>query len=122
MKLSAVLLLCCVFVHGDDLIVAAASDLARLRQSSNRLQRKNPFHLRSSGSLQQQIEMARLRCLSFRQRKIRRRSWRPGLDKRLRHRTHSAVVPNGSVTSLADLKKTTVIHLAIPIRNTRLME
>ena len=57
MKLSAALLLCCVFAHGDDLIVAAASDLAPLAPKLQQAcKEKIRFTFASSGSLQQQIE------------------------------------------------------------------
>jgi molybdate transport system substrate-binding protein len=117
MKLSAALLLCCVSVQGDDLIVAAASDLAPLAPKLQQACKENiRFTFASSGSLQQQIENG----APFDVFLSASEKYVDDLGDLVSDKSVYAIgrialwSPNGSVTSVADLKKTSVIHLAIP--------
>jgi molybdate transport system substrate-binding protein len=117
MKLFAAFLLFCFSLSAEDLLIAAASDLAplapKLQQAYNE---KVRFTLASSGSLQQQIQNGAPFdvFLSANEKYV--------LD--LGGLVSDATIyatgrialwsPNGSVTSLSDLKKNTVIHLSIP--------
>jgi len=119
MRILAVLLLCCWSSRAADLIVAAASDLAPLAPKLEKAYReKIRFTLASSGSLKQQIENGAPFdvFLSANEQYVK--------DLAAARLVTDATVyaigrialwsPNGSVKSLADLKKTSVIHLAIP--------
>jgi molybdate transport system substrate-binding protein len=119
MKRLALLLLCSWSTRAGDLIIAAASDLAPLAPKLERaFQEKIRFTLASSGSLKQQIENGAPFdvFLSANEQYVKDLAVK-GLV------TDSTVYAigrialwssNGSVNSLADLKKTSVTHLAIP--------
>ncbi len=117
MRLFAALLLLGSFAHAADLIVAAASDLAPLAPKLEQAYKeKIRFTLASSGSLKQQIENGAPYdvFLSANEKYVQ------DLGDLVTDATVYATgrialwSPNGSVTSFADLKKNTVIHLAIP--------
>lgn len=116
MKLLAVFLLCCS-VRAGELLIAAASDLAPVAPKLEKAyQEKIRFTLASSGLLKQQIENGAPFdvFLSANEQYVR------GLGALVTDVTVYAIgrialwSPNGSVTSLADLKKNSVTHLAIP--------
>src|SRR5580700_910787 len=119
MKTLSILLLCAVSAPAADLIIAAASDLAPLAPKLEKAcKEKIRFTLASSGSLKQQIENGAPFdiFLSANEQYVKDLA-AAGLV------TDSTVYaigrialwsPNGSVTSLADLRKSSVIHLAIP--------
>jgi len=116
MRLLAALLLC-YSAHAEDLIVAAASDLAPLAPKLQQAYKeKIRFTLASSGSLKQQIENG----APFDVFLSANEKYADDLGGLVTDKIVYAVgrialwSPNGSVTSLADLKKGTVIHLAIP--------
>jgi molybdate transport system substrate-binding protein len=116
MKLLAAFLLCCSLRAGD-LLIAAASDLAPLAPKLERVyNEKIRFTLASSGSLKQQIENGAPFdvFLSASEQYVRDLG---GLvtDATVYATGRIALwSPNGSVTSLADLRKNTVTHLSIP--------
>lgn len=116
MKLLAALLLCCSLRAGD-LLIAAASDLAPLAPKLERAyNEKIRFTLASSGSLKQQIENGAPFdvFLSANEQYVRDLGTLV-TDVTVYARGRIALwSPNGSVASLADLRKTTVTHLAIP--------
>src|SRR5580698_9253420 len=117
MKLFVFLLISTLSVDAAELLIAAASDLAplapKLQQASKE---KTRFTLASSGSLKQQIENGAPFdvFLSANEKYVQ------DLGALVTDATVYATgrlglwSPNGSVASLADLKKKTVIHLAIP--------
>jgi molybdate transport system substrate-binding protein len=116
MKLLAAFLFCCC-LRAEDLLIAAASDLAPIAPKLERAYKeKIRFTLASSGSLKQQIENGAPFdvFLSAGEQYVRDLG---GLV------TGSTVYatgrialwsPNGSAISLADLRKNTVTHLSIP--------
>jgi molybdate transport system substrate-binding protein len=117
MRFLAALLLSCLTLRADDLLIAAASDLAPLAPKLQQAYKeKVRFTLASSGSLKQQIENGAPFdvFLSANQKYVQ------DLGALVTDATVYATgrialwSPNGSVNSLADLKKTSVIHLAIP--------
>lgn len=116
MKLLAALLLCCS-LRADDLLIAAASDLAPLAPKlEHAYKEKIRFTLASSGSLKQQIENGAPFdvFLSASEQYVRDLG---GLvtDATVYATGRIALwSPNGSVTSLADLRKNAVTHLSIP--------
>jgi molybdate transport system substrate-binding protein len=116
MKLLAALLLCCS-LRAEDLLIAAASDLAPLAPKLEKAYKeKIRFTLASSGSLKQQIENGAPFdvFLSANEQYVR------DLGTLVTDVTVYASgrialwSPNGSVASLADLRKNSVTHLAIP--------
>ena len=116
MKLLIALLLCCS-LRATDLLIAAASDLAPIAPKLEKAyQEKIRFTLASSGSLKQQIENGAPFDVFLSASEM----YVLGLGDLVTDRTVYANgrialwSPNGSVTSLADLRKTTVTHLAIP--------
>jgi molybdate transport system substrate-binding protein len=117
MKLFAALLLCSLSVSAQDLLIAAASDLAplapKLQQASKE---KVRFTLASSGSLKQQIENGAPFDVFLSANEQYVKDLGPLVTDAAVYATGRIALwsPNGSVTSLADLKKAMVIHLAIP--------
>jgi molybdate transport system substrate-binding protein len=116
MKFLGALLLCCS-LRADDLLVAAASDLAPIAPKlEHAYKEKIRFTLASSGSLKQQIENGAPFdvFLSASEQYVRDLG---GLvtDATVYATGRIALwSPNGAVTSLADLRKSTVTHLSIP--------
>lgn len=119
MKTFAILLLCLLPVSAAELIIAAASDLAPLAPKLEKAwPEKIRFTLASSGSLKQQIENGAPFdvFLSANEQYV--------TDLAAAGQVTDATVyaigrialwsPNGSVSSLADLKSKAVTHLAIP--------
>jgi molybdate transport system substrate-binding protein len=119
MRIFLALLLCCWSLRAEDLLIAAASDLALLAPKLEKAcNEKIRFTLGSSGSLKQQIENGAPFdvFLSANEQYVR--------DLAAAGLVTDATVyaigrialwsPNGSVRSLADLKKPSVIHVAIP--------
>jgi len=119
MKTLAVLLLCSLPVPCADLIIAAASDLAPLAPKLEKASKdKVRFTLASSGSLKQQIENGAPFdvFLSANEQYVKDLA-AAGLVTDVTVYAIGRIAlwsPNGSVTSLADLKKQSVTHLAIP--------
>jgi molybdate transport system substrate-binding protein len=116
MKFLTALLLCCSLRAGD-LLIAAASDLAPIVPKLEKAYKeKIRFTLASSGSLKQQIENG----APFDVFLSASEKYVLDLGDLVTDRTVYATgrialwSPNGSVTSLADLRKSTVTHLAIP--------
>ncbi|MGA3204089.1 MAG: molybdate ABC transporter substrate-binding protein [Bryobacteraceae bacterium] len=117
MRFLAALLFFCLALRADDLLIAAASDLApfapKLQQA---YKEKIRFTLASSGSLKQQIENGAPFdvFLSANEKYVQ------DLGTLVTDATVYAIgrialwSPNGSVNSFSDLKKPSVIHLAIP--------
>src|SRR5580658_3531276 len=119
MKTLAILLVFSFSTHAADLLIAAASDLAPI---APKLEKAYPekirFTLASSGSLKQQIENGAPFdvFLSANEQYVKDLA-AAGLVTDTTNYAIGRIAlwsPNGSVTSLADLKKNTVIHLAIP--------
>src|SRR5580658_6582562 len=117
MKTLAALLLCSLSTRAADLIIAAASDLAPLAPKLERAYReKIRFTLASSGSLKQQIENG----APFDVFLSASEQYMQDLGGLVTDATVYATgrialwSPNGDVTSLADLRKSTVTHLSIP--------
>jgi molybdate transport system substrate-binding protein len=118
MRIFAALLFCCGLRAGD-LLIAAASDLAPL---APKLEKAYPekvrFTLASSGMLKQQIENGAPFdvFLSANEQYVKDLAAAGLVTDSIVYATGRIALwsPNGSVNSLADLKKTTVIHLAIP--------
>jgi molybdate transport system substrate-binding protein len=119
MKTLAALLLCSFSARAADLLIAAASDLAPLAPKLERAYKEEiRFTLASSGSLKQQIENGAPFdvFLSANEQYVKDLA-AAGLvtDTTIYAIGRIALwSPNGSVKSLADLKKTSVTHLAIP--------
>ncbi|HVP00629.1 MAG TPA: molybdate ABC transporter substrate-binding protein [Bryobacteraceae bacterium] len=119
MKLLATLVLCCATAHAADLLVAAASDLAPI---APKLEKAYPekirFTLASSGSLKQQIENGAPFdvFLSANESYVRDLAAAGFVTDATVYAIGRLALwsPNGSVASLEDLKKPTVIHLSIP--------
>jgi molybdate transport system substrate-binding protein len=119
MKLFAAVLLCCAMAHAADLIIAAASDLSPL---APKLEKASPekirFTLASSGSLKQQIENGAPFdvFLSANEQYVKDLAAAGLVTDTVVYASGRIALwsPNGSVKSLADLKKSSVIHLSIP--------
>ncbi len=118
MKFLAALLLCSS-LHADDLLIAAASDLAPIAPKLERAYKeKIRFTLGSSGSLKQQIENGAPFdvFLSANEAYVKDLA-AAGLVTDAQVYAIGRIAlwsPNGSVASLDDLRKSTVTHLAIP--------
>jgi molybdate transport system substrate-binding protein len=116
MKLLAALLLCCS-LRAEDLLIAAASDLAPLAPKLEKAyNEKIRFTLASSGSLKQQIENGAPFdvFLSAAEQYVRDLGALVTDPTVYAYGRIALWSPNGSVTSLADLRKSTVTHLSIP--------
>lgn len=119
MKTLALLLLGSLSACAADLIVAAASDLAPLAPKlQSAYKEKIRFTLASSGSLKQQIENGAPFdvFLSANEQYVKDLA-AAGLVTGVTVYAIGRIglwSPNGSVNSLADLKKSSVTHLAIP--------
>jgi molybdate transport system substrate-binding protein len=119
MKLLAALLLCSLSARSADLLIAAASDLAPLAPKLERLYKeKVRFTLASSGSLKQQIENG-APCdvfLSANEQYVKDLAAANLVSDTTIYAIGRIALwsPNGSVATLADLKKTSVTHLSIP--------
>jgi molybdate transport system substrate-binding protein len=119
MRLFAALLLCSLFARGEDLLIAAASDLAPLAPKIEKAYKeKIRFTLASSGSLKQQIENGAPFdvFLSANESYVKDLAAAGVVTDATVYAIGRIALwsPNGSVASLQDLKKTTVTHLAIP--------
>jgi len=119
MKTLAALLLCSLSTRAADLIVAAASDLAPLTPKLERAYKeKIRFTLASSGSLKQQIENGAPFdvFLSANEQYVKDLAVAGLVTDATIYATGRIALwsPNGSVSSLADLKKKSVTHIAIP--------
>ena len=119
MKTLAALLLCSFSTRAADLLIAAASDLAPLAPQLERAYKeKIRFTLASSGSLKQQIENgAPFDVFLSANEQYVKDLVAAGLATDVTIYAIGRIAlwsPNGSVKSLADLKKTSVTHLAIP--------
>ena len=119
MKTLAALLLCSLSTRAADLIVAAASDLAPLTPKLERAYKeKIRFTLASSGSLKQQIENGAPFdvFLSANEQYVKDLAGTGLVTDATIYATGRIALwsPNGSVSSLADLKKKSVTHLAVP--------
>jgi molybdate transport system substrate-binding protein len=118
MRFLAALLLCSS-LHSEDLLIAAASDLAPIAPKLERAYKeKIRFTLGSSGSLKQQIENGAPFdvFLSANETYVKDLA-AAGLVTDAQVYAIGRIAlwsPNGSVASLDDLRKSTVIHLAIP--------
>src|SRR5271155_2042122 len=117
MRILAVLLFCTWSARADDLLIAAASDLAPIAPKLEKAYKeKIRFTLASSGSLKQQIENG----APFDVFLSASEKYVLDLGDLVTDRTVYATgrialwSPNGSVTSFADLRKSSVVHLAIP--------
>jgi molybdate transport system substrate-binding protein len=119
MKTLAVLLFCSLSARSADLTIAAASDLAPLAPKLEKASKdKIRFTLASSGSLKQQIENGAPYdvFLSANEQYVKDLA-SAGLVTDVTVYASGRIAlwsPNGSVASLADLKKASVTHLAIP--------
>jgi molybdate transport system substrate-binding protein len=119
MKILAALLLCSISVPAADLLIAAASDLAPLAPKLEKASKeKIRFTLASSGSLKQQIENGAPFdvFLSANEQYVKDLA-AAGLVSDVTVYAIGRIAlwsPNNSAASLADLKKTSVTHLAIP--------
>jgi molybdate transport system substrate-binding protein len=119
MKTLAALLLCSLSTRAADLIIAAASDLAPLTPKLERAYKeKIRFTLASSGSLKQQIENGAPFdvFLSANEQYVKDLAGTGLVTDATIYATGRIALwsPNGSVSSLADLKKKSVTHIAIP--------
>jgi molybdate transport system substrate-binding protein len=119
MKTLAALLLCSLSTRAADLIIAAASDLAPLTPKlEHAYKEKIRFTLASSGSLKQQIENGAPFdvFLSANEQYVNDLAAAGLATDATVYATGRIALwsPNGSVSSLADLKKQSVTHLAIP--------
>jgi molybdate transport system substrate-binding protein len=117
MRLLAALLLCCFSADAEDLLIAAASDLAPLAPKLQQAYKeKIRFTFASSGSLKQQIENgAPFDVFLSANEKFVQDLGALVTDANVYAIGRIALwSPNGSVTSLADLKKNNVTHVAIP--------
>ncbi len=118
MRLLAALVLCAT-LRAEDLLIAAASDLAPLAPKLERAYKERVrFTLGSSGSLKQQIENGAPFdvFLSANESYVRELA-AAGLVTDVQVYAAGRIAlwsPNGSVATFADLKKSTVMHLAIP--------
>ena len=111
-------LLCCCALRAADLLIAAASDLAPLAPKLERAYKGARFTLASSGSLKQQIENGAPFdvFLSANEHYVKDLAAAGLVTDSIVYATGRVALwsPNGSVKSLADLRKSNVIHLAIP--------
>ncbi len=119
MKPLAALLLCTLSACSADLLIAAASDLAPLAPKLERLYKeKVRFTLASSGSLKQQIENGAPFdvFLSANEQYVKDLAAANLVSDTTIYAIGRLALwsPNGSVATLADLKKTSVTHLSIP--------
>jgi molybdate transport system substrate-binding protein len=119
MKTLALLLLSSLSAHAADLIIAAASDLAPLAPKLEQAYKeKIRFTLASSGSLKQQIENGAPFdvFLSANEQYVKDLAAAGLVSDTTIYAIGRIALwsPNGSVVSLADLRKSSVIHLAIP--------
>src|SRR5580704_10651337 len=119
MRLFGALLLCGLFARGEDLLIAAASDLAPLAPKLQQAYKeKIRFTLASSGSLKQQIENGAPFdvFLSANEQYVNDLAAAGLATDATVYATGRIALwsPNGSVSSLADLKKKSVTHIAIP--------
>jgi len=119
MKFLATLALCCVSARSAELLIAAASDLAPIAPKLEKAYtEKVRFTLASSGSLKQQIENGAPFdvFLSANETYVRDLLAAGQVTDATNYATGRIALwsPNGSVASLEDLKKSAVIHLAIP--------
>lgn len=119
MRIVAALLFFCFSARADDLLIAAASDLAPLAPKLEKAYReKIRFTLASSGSLKQQIENGAPFDVFLSANEKYVQDLAAGgfvVDATVYAIGRIALwSPNGSVSSLADLRKKSVIHLAIP--------
>jgi molybdate transport system substrate-binding protein len=119
MKTLAFLLLSSLSANAADLIIAAASDLAPLAPKLEQAYKeKVRFTLASSGSLKQQIENGAPFdvFLSANEQYVKDLAAAGLVTDATSYAIGRIALwsPNGSVTSLADLRKSSVIHLAIP--------
>jgi len=119
MKTLAFLLLSSLSANAADLIIAAASDLAPLAPKLEQAYKeKVRFTLASSGSLKQQIENGAPFdvFLSANEQYVKDLAAAGLVTDATSYAIGRIALwsPNGSVTSLADLIKSSVIHLAIP--------
>lgn len=113
-----VALVFCWSVHAGDLLIAAASDLAPLAPKLERAYKGARFTLASSGSLKQQIENGAPFdvFLSANEQYVKDLAAAGLVTDSIVYASGRIALwsPNGSVKSLADLKRSNVIHLAIP--------
>jgi molybdate transport system substrate-binding protein len=113
-----VALVFCWSLHAGDLLIAAASDLAPLAPKLERAYKGARFTLASSGSLKQQIENGAPFdvFLSANEQYVKDLATAGLVTDSIVYATGRIALwsPNGSVKSLEDLKKSNVIHLAIP--------
>jgi molybdate transport system substrate-binding protein len=116
MRLIAALVLC-LSARGADLIIAAASDLAPIAPKLEKAySEKIRFTLGSSGSLKQQIENGAPFDVFLSANEQYVKDLGPLVTNATVYATGRIGLwsPNGSVASLADLKKPGVIHVSIP--------
>jgi molybdate transport system substrate-binding protein len=119
MRLLAALVLCCWSARGAELLIAAASDLAPIAPKLEKAYKeKIRFTLASSGSLKQQIENGAPFdvFLSANETYVRDLAGAGLVTDATVYASGRIALwsPNGSVGSLEDLKKSSVIHLSIP--------
>jgi molybdate transport system substrate-binding protein len=119
MRLFAALVLCCWSARSAELLIAAASDLAPIAPKLEKAYKeKIRFTLASSGSLKQQIENGAPFdvFLSANETYVRDLAAAGLVTDATIYATGRIALwsPNGSVGSLDDLKKNSVIHLSIP--------
>jgi molybdate transport system substrate-binding protein len=119
MRIFIALLFSCWSLRAADLLIAAASDLAPLAPKLEKASKeKIRFTLASSGSLKQQIENGAPFdvFLSANEQYVKDLAAAGLVTDATVYATGRIALwsPNGSVKSLADLKKPSVIHLSIP--------
>lgn len=117
MRPLAALLLCCFSANAEDLLIAAASDLAPLAPKLQQAYKeKIRFTLASSGSLKQQIENGAPFDVFLSANEKYVQDLGPLVTDANVYAIGRIALwsSNGTVTSLLDLKKNTVIHVAIP--------
>ena len=119
MKTLAALLLCSLSARSADLLIAAASDLAPLAPKLEKAYKeKIRFTLASSGSLKQQIENGAPFdvFLSANEQYVKDLAAAGQVTDSTIYAIGRIALwsPNGAAKSLADLKKPSVIHVAIP--------